>query len=823
MDNFVRRWKSALNSSAFSWIFHPDMLKDLETFASSLLKDDIPEPKEIRKRIHLLLHRIQSKLILQFGSLLEVTTNHVWEVVSSMTDIPFVEFLPSVSAFKETAFHKAKQQVVDLQDKVMDGIFEVLAFHHTSSMRKIHVTAHRPRGLFLFKVGQEDRYYVRAIAKAVSEQWYGDVSRFVYISMSEYADDPLLVSSSGELLSRSSSKVEHFKNTLFEFVKKRPYSVFLLDRVDEASLCAKSLFKFLCNEDDASPSNGGGGCSVDFSKSIIFMTLSRLEVFSKDHKCLYEDDPETVEEGFKHEINCSLMSSETILSMSKELNGYELLDSLVFDRAFVIDPLSNQRKKIACRMLLRELVAEVLAGRYIVHISDAALNVLLYNSGVTSISTCVERLKQMLVSKVRPLLAGEDGGGYDDYAVVVYVDALVGMGELSVRLQVNKRSLADWYFKLENGTFGRLLANLRLKMQSAYDFFMVRDLTLRKLDKPYFKRVSNCLVRICRLLSTFTPSVDPNSAVENVVRTTGVLAFHGAEEKEKLMNEERKLSKTDTSPAKATRIIVAALVKIIDGPLGLAVDKLASSRNYLFLCLHDDAKRELIECLTDSLKSYTGDSLFTYVKLTNDCRGEEVKKLLIEKVKGGCYCVFMLDEVEHADEVLYSSLLEIFDEGTLYSGEEGFTVDFRKAIVILTSKVANERAINNLLCGQPGDSPHMSMMKQNGKRARTELLCCDKIIRGCCLGVKQFRHELLHRVDEIILLNPISPEYGEICRLSKCSVGSVTHASEAVSSLFLIKMFVDNGRCLNTAFLDQLEDIPTRFHLIREVGDTVMC
>ncbi|KAL6556826.1 hypothetical protein OROHE_006702 [Orobanche hederae] len=62
--------------------------------------------------------------------------------------------------------------------------------------------------------------------------------------------------------------------------------------------------------------------------------------------------------------------------------------------------------------------------------------------------------------------------------------------------------------------------------------------------------------------------------------------------------------------------------------------------------------------------------------------------------------------------VLYRSLLEIFDDGTLDGGEEGFTIDFRKAIIILTSEAANKHAIANLFDCQSTDLRDKDMNQQ---------------------------------------------------------------------------------------------------------------
>ncbi|KAL6533786.1 hypothetical protein OROHE_013619 [Orobanche hederae] len=817
LADFLARWDSVLDSSVFPWICRQEKahrLRVLENCASKLERGQSTSSPEVRKHYCRFVDRVQRRLILQLGSLLTVTPDHAWEVVSSMTDIPLVEFVPCISAFKEAALHKTKQRVVD-QDDIVDGVFEILVSR--TSLR--HKRA-RPRGLFLL-VGQSG-VGCTDIAKAVAEHWYGDVSRLVEIDVSQYDNysDP----------SRSKCEVERFRNCLTEVVRKRPYSVILLDEVNRPLTCLRSFLEAL--RDDTATDEG---YSVDFSRSIIFMASKRISGECVTRCTCLDNNLQLLEEFKRDPVeyvrihDCSRRTLKTALSVGTRVLGAELLDSMV-DRAFLMNRLHNM--KAVCRMLLREIVREVPEGRFIFHISDAALNVVLWNSrAMFSKSTSGKALKEMLVADVRPLLAAASGCNN----VVVYVDVLVGTGELSFRTEANKRSLADCYFKHKDGTFGGVLANLRIKMQSAYKFFELR----KQMKGPFCKdfMMGRCLLYICKNLSSFSPLANssPNSAFQEGVKT-GIMAFDTAEEKEKFENMGMSLTKVDKGPAKATCVIINAVAKIIGAPLEPSPDDFPA-RCYLFLCLHDDAKRKLISCLTESLKSYSGKSFFTYIELKNNCRGHEIKRLLIKEVKERPCAVFMFGGVEYADDVLYRSLLEIFDDGALYGGEEGYTIDFRKAIIILTSEAANRHAVANLFDCQPGDLCDKDMNQQNVKRGRTELIpwvemieepvmkllkyelrARVEIIHRCAGEVKRFRTELLHRVGEIILLNPTLPECGDIRRLSKCKYGHFMNCSaNAVSSSVLVRMFECGDR--DDAFFDWIKKSPTRFHLSETVGD----
>lgn len=100
-------------------------------------------------------------------------------MVSSLTDVPLTEILPSISYLKKTAIHKTNQRVAN-QEHVIDEIFKILAYKQTIA---------RSTGLFLL-LGSSGTGKTE-IAKAVAEHWYCDVSRLVEIDMSEYAQPEL--------------------------------------------------------------------------------------------------------------------------------------------------------------------------------------------------------------------------------------------------------------------------------------------------------------------------------------------------------------------------------------------------------------------------------------------------------------------------------------------------------------------------------------------------------------------------------------------------------------------------------------------------------
>ncbi|CAA0841825.1 Unknown protein [Striga hermonthica] len=839
-------WRKVLDSKFLPWICCPDEVYKLRMFQGIALRLEKQQlttiSPQVRKSIINFLEKVKLRLFKLFNRTLMVGPPHVREVVSRMSDVPLVELSSSTGYLKKEACRLTKKRLVGL-DSTIDGIFEALAGSGRAGPR--------PRGLFLL-VGQSGSG-ITEIAKAVAQHWYGDASRLVEIEMCKYYDgNPCRMATRDP---ETKANLELFWNCLSEIVRKRPYSVILLDGIYSAGFCVKRLLHVLHGD---APNESSG---VDFSKCIIFLAARRgraglklnctcfgkrpqlEEAFERDptgferaHDCL----PKILEDALS--IVCTnlfyswvvfhMHCNGLIILQGRRLTGSELFDSMV-DKAFAVDVRHNE--KAVCRMLLREMVREVGEGRILVHISDAALNAMLWNSRASfSLSTPGKALKETLVEEVRPQLVAARGCYNSN--VIVYIDTLIGTGELSFRFEENKRDLADCYFKHKDGTFVSVVANLRLKLESACKLFELRKQIMCHLSPTNGDSVllGRSLLYMCKYLSNFSPL---SPSLEEGVTTRGipVTISNTGEEKLKLKDIVMMsfLAKADTSPAEAvTRVIIDAISKMFDAPLE------DYNRSHLILCPHAyDAKRQLILCLSEFLKSN-----FTHVNLKNNMNnsGHQIKKLLMEGVKERLFAVFMLDGVEDLDDVLYRSLLEILDKGELVD-DSGQPVDFRRAIFILASEAANRQAIAGFFDSPPRDEDTDTNQK-NTKRGRSELLPwvamnrqppekrrkveslarVEIVPRHVIKEVKHFRTELLNRVGEIILFSPTSShKQGDMRRLSKCNSFIKCSATKAVSVSSIIKLFQCGDR--DDGFFDylqqQLSSSRVKFHLLGSAGD----
>jgi ATP-dependent Clp protease ATP-binding subunit ClpB len=104
---------------------------------------------------------------------------------------------------------------------------------------------------------------------------------------------------------------------------------------------------------------------------------------------------------------------------------------------------------------------------------------------------------------------------------------------------------------------------------------------------------------------------------------------------------------------------------------------------------------------------------------------------LTEAVRRHPYAVVLLDEIEKAHDDVWSVLLQVMDDGRLTDGQ-GRTVDFRNALVIMTSNVGSQH-LREL------DDTNRKSIQRN---VEAELN-------------RTFRPEFLNRIDETIFFNPL--------------------------------------------------------------------
>jgi ATP-dependent Clp protease ATP-binding subunit ClpC len=178
---------------------------------------------------------------------------------------------------------------------------------------------------------------------------------------------------------------------------------------------------------------------------------------------------------------------------------------------------------------------------------------------------------------------------------------------------------------------------------------------------------------------------------------------------------------------------------------------------------------------------------------------------LTEPVRRNPYCVVLLDEIEKAHPEIFNTLLQVLEDGRL-TDAQGRTVDFRNAIVIMTSNVGVKP-----IESQQGLGFRDIRFDVNDPRAYESMK--NKMLDEM---KKTFRPEFLNRIDEVIVFHHLKRE--EILQIADMflerineqasSVGVTVELSDAVKDLLVEKGYDPNlgARPLRRAVQRFVED-----------------
>ncbi|MEY2832036.1 MAG: hypothetical protein RLZZ574_1294, partial [Cyanobacteriota bacterium] len=109
---------------------------------------------------------------------------------------------------------------------------------------------------------------------------------------------------------------------------------------------------------------------------------------------------------------------------------------------------------------------------------------------------------------------------------------------------------------------------------------------------------------------------------------------------------------------------------------------------------------------------------------------------LTEAVRRRPYCVVLLDEVEKAHKDVFNILLQVLDDGRI-TDSQGRVVDFRNAIIVMTSNIGSEHILNV----KGNDQDYAQIQNQ-----------VTQALRG------HFRPEFLNRIDDLIIFHGLKKE-----------------------------------------------------------------
>jgi ATP-dependent Clp protease ATP-binding subunit ClpC len=242
------------------------------------------------------------------------------------------------------------------------------------------------------------------------------------------------------------------------------------------------------------------------------------------------------------------------------------------------------------------------------------------------------------------------------------------------------------------------------------------------------------------------PEVTPDDIAEVVSRATGIpVSQLTTEERERLLQLEEQLHRRIVGQEEAVSAIAEAVRRSRAG-LG---DPNRPVGSFLFLGPTGVGKTELARALADAL--FGDDEAMVRFDMSEFQERHTVSRLvgappgyvgyeeagqLTETVRRRPYAVLLLDEIEKAHADVFNVLLQILDDGRL-TDAQGRTVDFKNAVIIMTSNLGADRIQAHARKRESFDDLKNDLMQ---------------LLRH------SFRPEFLNRIDEIIVFRTLTQE-----------------------------------------------------------------
>ncbi|MDO8994746.1 ATP-dependent chaperone ClpB [Daejeonella sp.] len=315
----------------------------------------------------------------------EVTSEDIAGVVSRWTGVPVTKMIQSEREkllHMETELHKR----VAGQDEAIEAISDAIRRSRAGLQDK-----RKPIGSFIFLgttgVGKTE------LAKALADYLFNDEHAMIRIDMSEYQERHAV----SRLIGAPPGYVGYDEGgQLTEAVRRKPYSVILLDEIEKAH---PDVFNILLQVLDDGRLTDNKGRLVDFKNTIIIMTsnigshliqdnfkdlneINRDEVIAKTKTELFELLKQTIRPEFLNRIDELIMFTplnrnelrdivtlqfkgvqSTLAEMGIEIEASEealdWLAQLGYDPQFGARPL----KRVIQKRILNELSKDILSGK----------------------------------------------------------------------------------------------------------------------------------------------------------------------------------------------------------------------------------------------------------------------------------------------------------------------------------------------------------------------------------------------------------------------------------------------------------------------------
>jgi ATP-dependent Clp protease ATP-binding subunit ClpB len=365
IENELAQLKEQLNTLNAKWQFEKNLIKEVQTIqekidntksqielaersgdfekASILKYGELPKLSKELEEKNKQLNSLDERLLTQ-----EVTEEEVANIISRWTGIPVQKML-------EGEKEKLINMEENLRSRVVGQDQAVVAVSDAVRRSKLGLSdPNRPIASLLFLgptgVGKTE------LSKALAEFLFDDERALIRIDMSEYMEK----FSVSRLIGAPPGYVGYEEGgQLTEAVRKRPYSVILLDEIEKAH---PDVFNILLQVLDDGRLTDSKGVTVDFRNTIIIMTSNLGSQYLINLR--QDTDPEEFKRDFekvKENINTEL----------RKFFKIEFLNRI--DEIIIFNPLSiNEIKKIV-KLLLKKTQNKLAQKGFKINFSDALL------------------------------------------------------------------------------------------------------------------------------------------------------------------------------------------------------------------------------------------------------------------------------------------------------------------------------------------------------------------------------------------------------------------------------------------------------------------
>src|ERR1700742_3511345 len=251
------------------------------------------------------------------------------------------------------------------------------------------------------------------------------------------------------------------------------------------------------------------------------------------------------------------------------------------------------------------------------------------------------------------------------------------------------------------------------------------------------------------------PVVGEEEIADIVSMWTGIPVFKLTEaETKKLIRMEEELHKRVIGQ----EVAITAVSKAIRRSRAGIKDPKRPAGSFIFLGPSGVGKTELARTLADFL--FGDEEAMVRIDMSEYMEKHAVSRLVGSppgyigydeggRLTGGGgrkpYCVLLLDEIEKAHPDVFNILLQILEDGRL-TDSQGRTVDFRNAIVIMTSNIGAQEIARNTPLGFAVSDDETGITYEDMKnRIMGELK-------------KVFRPEFLNRIDEVVVFHKLTKD-----------------------------------------------------------------